>query len=673
MPLISSYPEKTSLVSTDHLLGYQADGSVRVFPGTAFGGGGGTPGGSSGQLQFNSSSAFAGMSGTSWDDTNRSLTISGATVTTSKPVFDLAQTWNAGAVAFTGIKLNITATASAASSMFANYQVGGSSKVSIGAYSANGADPCIWLNQASPDGTNFTLLSFSNNINFNSPGGTLTFSAANNIVAQLINGFARFQPGVGVGWVTSPDTLLFSDAASIVAQRNSTNAQSFRVYSSFTDASNYARMAIVNGNQLKTEKAGTGSDTVTVSTPVLDLAQTWNAGAVTFTGLKLNVTDTASDPASMLMEFQIGAARLLSFQKRSGPETNCPTIYNPNGNICLGARGNGIIFGGHFGGAGADITFSYAGGFRLRSDTFIGFSSTTDAYSSSLDAYLARDAAGILAQRNSTNAQTLRVYNTFTDASNYERAVIDWSITANTFAIGTQAAGTGTARSMTLFAGPNLFQTFNVGTNQIEFAPGGNNTTFGGPIIINGAAALMWSPNDASISRTVAKVVRVGDGGVNANGWMQWAGQARVTSNFSGASSNTTCAAITGLSVNVQAGRTYAFYAYLGFDTTSTAAGARAAIGGTCTATAIMYDGYVLDTNTQKGQANVTSLNTGAATPAIIAASLTTATNAIIEIQGTITVNAAGTLTVMIAQGTSTASSAPVVKRGSYFWVQDMP
>lgn len=64
------------------------------------------------------------------------------------------------------------------------------------------------------------------------------------------------------------------------------------------------------------------------------------------------------------------------------------------------------------------------------------------------DVLLARDAAAILAQRNSTTAQTLRVYNTYTDSSNYERAVFDWTTTANTLTIGAQAAGTGTLRAL---------------------------------------------------------------------------------------------------------------------------------------------------------------------------------------------------------------------------------
>ena len=60
------------------------------------------------------------------------------------------------------------------------------------------------------------------------------------------------------------------------------------------------------------------------------------------------------------------------------------------------------------------------------------------------------DAANTLAQRNSTNAQTFRLYNTYTDASNYERLSIDWSTTANTATIVTQNAGTGSARNLAI-------------------------------------------------------------------------------------------------------------------------------------------------------------------------------------------------------------------------------
>lgn len=63
---------------------------------------------------------------------------------------------------------------------------------------------------------------------------------------------------------------------------------------------------------------------------------------------------------------------------------------------------------------------------------------------------LTADASNILSVANSTSASGLRVFNTRTDSSNYERAILDWTTTANNFTIGTQNAGTGTARRLRL-------------------------------------------------------------------------------------------------------------------------------------------------------------------------------------------------------------------------------
>ena len=64
----------------------------------------------------------------------------------------------------------------------------------------------------------------------------------------------------------------------------------------------------------------------------------------------------------------------------------------------------------------------------------------------STSANLTADAADVLAQRNGTTAQNFRVYGTYTDASNYERGVMDWSTNSQTLTIGTQKAGTGQSR-----------------------------------------------------------------------------------------------------------------------------------------------------------------------------------------------------------------------------------
>jgi hypothetical protein len=60
------------------------------------------------------------------------------------------------------------------------------------------------------------------------------------------------------------------------------------------------------------------------------------------------------------------------------------------------------------------------------------------------DVVLVRDDANTFAQRRTTNAQTFRLYNTWTDASNYERLGISWG--SNIVSIKPEAAGTGTVR-----------------------------------------------------------------------------------------------------------------------------------------------------------------------------------------------------------------------------------
>lgn len=174
------------------------------------------------------------------------------------------------------------------------------------------------------------------------------------------------------------------------------------------------------------------SGAVTASTPLLDLAQTWNSAGTTFTGLKFNVTDTASAAGSLLADLQVGGASKLKIGKDGTPTiasgrldsgTTVLDIYANSGSaVYIGTAG--IAFGNRF------LTFG------------------SGAASAGGDTTIARDAANTLAQRNGVNAQTFRVYNTFTDASNYERGKIAWA--ANVLQVGTEKAGTGTARALEL-------------------------------------------------------------------------------------------------------------------------------------------------------------------------------------------------------------------------------
>jgi hypothetical protein len=164
--------------------------------------------------------------------------------------------------------------------------------------------------------------------------------------------------------------------------------------------------------------------TITDPANILALSATWNDAADTFAGIDLNVTDTASGVSSMLMNLRVGGASVMRVSKGGGV-TAASSLQTLGGSIFI-TNNSGAIYWG-----------------------------------ASNDTLLSRDAANTVAQRNGVNAQTFRVYNTFTDASNYERLDIAWS--SNTASILTIQAGTGSARSLQL--GTTGSNSVNITTN----------------------------------------------------------------------------------------------------------------------------------------------------------------------------------------------------------------
>jgi hypothetical protein len=90
------------------------------------------------------------------------------------------------------------------------------------------------------------------------------------------------------------------------------------------------------------------------------------------------------------------------------------------------------------------------GALRLGSAQSLTWSSNVDPNAAAEDTLLIRDAANTLALRNSTAAQTFNIYNTYTDASNYERGIYKWA--SNALYMGTEVAGTGTPRPVVIQA-----------------------------------------------------------------------------------------------------------------------------------------------------------------------------------------------------------------------------
>jgi len=220
--------------------------------------------------------------------------------------------------------------------------------------------------------------------------------------------------------------------------------------------------------------AGNTFGTITASSPAT-ISQTWNNGATTFTGLLANITDTASNALSLLQDLQVGGTSKFKVDK-----TGLITTGAASGSMAFGTTSSTGFYvqGANLGyqSGGNKLWLSAANQFTLVAAARLSWVSGSDPNGNE-DVFLYRDAANNLAQRNGTTAQGLRVYNTFTDASNYERGVFDWTTTANTLTVATKAAGTGVARDINLTSAANLFCTASTGVIQFITA-GANNIQF---------------------------------------------------------------------------------------------------------------------------------------------------------------------------------------------------
>jgi hypothetical protein len=136
--------------------------------------------------------------------------------------------------------------------------------------------------------------------------------------------------------------------------------------------------------------------------------------------------------------------------------------------------------------------------------------------------------------------------------------------------------------------------------------------------------------------------------------------QSRVSTQYD--NTTTTLGDITGLTATLVAGKIYRFEAIL-YTTSNVAGGVKFAIAGTATATNVIYEDIVIDNNVNAAQTRATAMAT-------TVGGVTAVTNAYSKITGTITVNAAGTITVQAAQNANVGTTSVLV--GSTFVVTEM-
>ena len=313
------------------------------------------------------------------------LAANNGTITASAPVLDLAQTWNNAAVTFTGLRFNVTNTASAAASLLADLQVGGTTQFWV---SRAGVTAATGLRH--PTSTTDSILI----------GGSAGFNSVNLAVSSSAVRFSATLPltwGPATNHLDPADLVVVRDAANTLGQRNAANPQTFNIYNTYTSATNHERGFLrwsSNVFQIGTEKGSGG-----------------------------------------------GTARALEFQTDGTTRMSVAT----NGNILIGtgtANGfyqrtsNAVTF------VTANVEVNASG---LQVANTIEFGSGLGA---NIDTTLARDAANILAMRRSTNAQAFRLYNTVSGTGNvnFDRVNFRWA--SNEFIIDAEAGGTGTLRGI---------------------------------------------------------------------------------------------------------------------------------------------------------------------------------------------------------------------------------
>lgn len=195
----------------------------------------------------------------------------------------------------------------------------------------------------------------------------------------------------------------------------------------------------------------------------IDMGGFGSPGLPVLSRLNGAVIADADPSATTVQQWRSGGAHVLSVSKTSGRLA----FSNPNGAYVstLDPSGGAGGVGFHFFTAPsvfADLAINSGNAsVVVGRGAALGFTSAA-ANTTNGDVILARDAAAILNLRNSTNAQTLRVSGTHTDASNYVRASLAATSTAVTLAAET--AGTG-ADNVPVILTP-------AGTSQVEVGNG---------------------------------------------------------------------------------------------------------------------------------------------------------------------------------------------------------
>lgn len=229
----------------------------------------------------------------------------------------------------------------------------------------------------------------------NGDSGLTARTAINDNFAQLFTGTVAIAPAA----------TLTADAPFSWAQTWNNAAITFTgIRLTITDTASDAASKLIDlrvgaGSVFSVNKAGVSSSTgqvivggtVTASTPLASLTQTWNSAGVTFIGWLLNITSTAAAAASRLFDLQKGGATQFAVVNDGS------LIFSTGQKTITGLTGLYVDAATGFGGSATAPRIYMSGSFgvQVRNDFLFGWSSTTDADVAPDTAFSRMNATGV--------------------------------------------------------------------------------------------------------------------------------------------------------------------------------------------------------------------------------------------------------------------------------------
>ena len=458
----------------------------------------------------------------------------------------------------TGVATALGNTAGAAGG-FATYSALGSGAFAS-AYSLPAATSSV-LGGVKPDGTTISNSSGAISINLNNANtytATQTFPAASLTLSEHATQAANTIVGNGTGSSASPTALAVPSCSTASSALQWTSGTGFgcatisggggtlTAGTTATSGFTAGQLMMSDGSLLQVGTAVSATSLAlngaTIGSNFLAVTGSTSLLASSASNIPLIIKGFASQTADLQDWNDSSSNNLLGIGIGNGP----PGVSGGQVFIAAGnSSGSGIVFANSGTGAIGFYTGTYMnlsiGGDGATNVNYLNIG-VGGAFRPGKVSPLNSDGAGLLAQRNSTTAQGFRSYNTYTDASNYERGVFDWTTNANVLTIGTQNLGTGTARNLKFvvggasvldygvsvsgqFAFPetiNAYATVNI-TNTTSLTGGAGqiySQIYQGRFITNSNGYISWrssttsisGSDDTGISRISAGVIGFGNG-----------------------------------------------------------------------------------------------------------------------------------------------------------------